>query len=499
MTEQNKNLKENNSATQTPKGYGFSFLLQEILKIVSLPEDLIRCVFAVALSIRLDLSPPLWLMLVGVPSSAKTDIISFLRKLDFVYFLDSMTLNPFASGYKPSSKGKVYDLLPELDGKCFVCKDYTTIFSLNEETTKKLLGELVSIYDGEFSKFSPTRGSITYKSSFSHIGAITPAALNRHQRYLNIIGARFIFYRIPRLDEDRKIKGFSIAWNKIDRKQLIEDISEKVVTFFQQLLDKNPTQFEIPDPSVRDTLEKLSLLMARSRGIVILQKDHFVNEEGKQISYFDILDIQIEEPWRAFQQLRGLGTSLALLDNRRSISDSDLAILKHIVLSSMPADRAEALEHFLSNPGVTARELSDTTGKSIRTSQRLLKELEGLEIIVSTATGQGIAKNYTLKEECSIIKPNQENPVSPSESLSRLIPQKPVSQYSNDELQGVLRFIEDYIRENSPTDTIRAQYLALAAEIEQEGKRRNIFDVNQLPLSEQLWIDESLKESRVRL
>ena len=215
------------TTTQTPKGYAFSALLEEILTVVSLPEDLIRCVFAVALSIKLNLSPSLWFMLVGVPSSAKTDIVSLLRPLDFVYFLDSMTLNPFASGYKATGNNKTYDLLPELDGKCFVCKDYTTIFSLNEETTKKLLGELVSIYDGEFSKFSPTRGYISYKTSFSHLGCITPAALNQHHRYLNIIGPRFIFYRIPALSAERRQTGFTIAWSPVNRKVALKDLAAK--------------------------------------------------------------------------------------------------------------------------------------------------------------------------------------------------------------------------------------------------------------------------------
>jgi len=485
------------TTSQTPKGYGISLLLQDISNIVSLPEELIRCVFAVALSTKLNLYPPLWLMLVGVPSSAKTDLVSLLRKLEFVYFIDSFTMNPFASGYKPANKGeKTYDLLPELDQKCFVCKDYTTIFSLNEETTKKLLGELVSIYDGEFAKFSPTRGYKTYKSSFSHIGCITPAALNRHQKYLNIVGPRFLFYRIPTLTDERKEKGFEIAWNGQSRKEMIQKMAEHSVTFFNELCNQNISSFDITDPVLRKLLEKLSLLMARSRGIIMLSKETFTNEEGKQVVYFDVTDRQIEEPWRALQQLKGLAVALALLDGRTTINETDCTILKSIVISSMPAERAEVLEQFRSNSFLTARQLSDATNKSIRTCQRLLKELEGLDIVVSDSKGDGIAKTYNLQEEFAIIKIDQ--PIQaqqpPSESLSHFIPDKPVSEYSQDEIEGVMDFLVNFMKDTEITDEELDYCRTLSTDVANEGVRRGIFyPTDNISIEDQASINQLLK------
>jgi hypothetical protein len=490
------NEQENSTtATQTPKGYGISLLLRDVSNIVSLPEELVRCVFAVALSTKINLYPPLWIMLVGVPSSAKTDLVSLLRRLEFVYFIDSFTMNPFASGYKPTGKGeKTYDLLPELNEKCFVCKDYTTIFSLNEETTKKLLGELVSIYDGEFAKFSPTRGYKTYKSSFSHIGCITPAALNRHQKYLNIVGPRFLFYRIPALSDERKKKGFIIAWNFKSRKEMIQEMAEQCVTFFNELLARNITSFDITDLPLRNLLEKLSLLMARSRGIVILQKDSFTNEDGKQITYFDVIDRQIEEPWRALQQLKGLAVSLALLDGRTAINEADCSILKSLVISSMPAERAEVLEQFRSNSFLTARQLSDATNKSIRTCQRLLKELEGLDIVISDSRGEGIAKTYNLQEEFAIIKTDQPILQPPSESLSHLIPDKPVSKYTQDEIEGIMDFLTNYVKDTDIPSEERDYCKTLSTDIANEGIRRGIFfPTNTMSIEDQASINQLMK------
>lgn len=477
------------SATETPKGYTFNQLLQAIREVIELPEDLIRTVFAVVLSVKLDLFPPLWLMLIGVPSSAKTDLLSLFRDLDFVYFIDSMTMNPFASGYVPQGNRKAYDLLPEINGKCFICKDYTTIFSLAEETTRKLLGELVSIYDGDFAKFSPTRGLKVYQSTFSHLGAITPAAISRHQRYINIIGPRFMFYRIPKLNTESKSRGFEIAWNTDNRKEAIQELKTMVKGFFSEL-ESGLKTFKIDDPEVKKKLERLSTLMARSRGIVSTNKESFTNDNSEEMTNFDIEGIQIEEPWRALQQLKGLSVCLATLDHRNYINDDDLEVLDKIVLASMPSDRAEALEYVLSHPESTAKDLSDVLGKSHRTFQRLLKELEALDIICSQ-TSTGTSKAYSVKGEYTIQPIKTSDSDTPSEFVSRFVPQKPVFKYSDDEIKGVLQYLTDWIVENKNIPShFRNKHIELGKEIELEGKRRNLFNDNQLSFEERVIADE---------
>ena len=59
------------------------------------------------------------------------------------------------------------DLLPLLQDKCFIVKDYSTLFGRNEEVVKQLVTDLVAIYDGEYAKHSPTRGTVRYNTLFS--------------------------------------------------------------------------------------------------------------------------------------------------------------------------------------------------------------------------------------------------------------------------------------------------------------------------------------------
>ena len=130
------------------------------------------------------------------------------------------------------------DLLPLLDGKCFVIKDLTTIFSLKEDTIKKILGDMTSIFDGKFQKFTATRGEISYSSQFSMLSCITPAILSKHHRYMHQLGGRFFFVRMPELTEEMRNRGHEIAWDTTDRKKRILTARQIVSTYCHQISEK---------------------------------------------------------------------------------------------------------------------------------------------------------------------------------------------------------------------------------------------------------------------
>lgn len=116
-------------------------------------HDVVELALATATSLPLGGSEhpsPVWLLIAGAPSSGKTEAVLLLKEAVSVMYLDAMTENSFASGYVDTRTGLgSKDLLPELDGKCLIIKDLTTMFSMREEKVKKILGDLQSIYDGE--------------------------------------------------------------------------------------------------------------------------------------------------------------------------------------------------------------------------------------------------------------------------------------------------------------------------------------------------------------
>jgi hypothetical protein len=134
--------------------------LQEELTSSPYSHDIIELALATATSLPVleqDESGLVWMLIVGLPSSDKTQTVLQFQGAPHTFYLDSLTENSFASGYVTSEgRATSKDLLPELDGKCFIIKDLTTLFSMREEKVRQIFGDLQSICDGEYAKATGT-------------------------------------------------------------------------------------------------------------------------------------------------------------------------------------------------------------------------------------------------------------------------------------------------------------------------------------------------------
>ena len=111
------------------------------------------------------------------------------------------------------------------------------------------------------------------------------------------------------------------------------------------------------------------------------------------------MDIQIEYPWRAVQQLLTLSKYLTLVAQTTEIGNEELEIVKDVVLASMPADRAQAVHALKGSPEITAKDLSGQLHKSWKTASRLLEELSMLGVVVKEPGVGQIAASYQLASE----------------------------------------------------------------------------------------------------
>lgn len=390
------------SGTETPTCvHTFDEIATQLEQYLPNTRVALKILLAVATSGTRKNRVMLWMLFVGPPSSGKTDLLKLIKNSSSVHSLDSLTLNAFISGERQTEKQKVYDLLAVLDKKCLVIKDWTVIFSQDERMTKKVIGDMVGAYDKVLAKFSTRRGNVTYQAEFSHIGAITPATLNQHHNYLNQIGQRFLMYTMPPLSVDDEEKSFKVIFSGENRMLREKQIAETVTTYLTQL---NTMNIDIVGPfseKVQHYFRLASNFMARSRGIVILQLASFQNETGDTISYYEPLDVQIEQPWRAVQQLMILARYLAFVAGKRSVDEEELEIIREVVISSMPADRSQALRAIRLNPTgvITAKELSEQVDKSDKTARRLLQELMHLKIVKKTEGSGTLAASYEIADE----------------------------------------------------------------------------------------------------
>src|SRR4030095_10220020 len=177
-------------------------------------DIVLAAVYAVHLGLQ-DGRPPFWVLFVDPPASGKTAIVMSVRPAtDRGVFLDAPTQESVTSAAVSKKGAKATKPLPLLHHKCLVVKDLTTLFSMKHDLVRKILGDLQSIYDGEYSKAIGTgfdgKAIIESQSYFGFVGCITPAALQGHQRYLANIGTRFLIYQRPPMTPADRAKGYTL-------------------------------------------------------------------------------------------------------------------------------------------------------------------------------------------------------------------------------------------------------------------------------------------------
>jgi len=365
---------------------------------------IIQVILAVFASTYLKSKNPLWLMLVGNPSSNKTTLVGLLDVAD-VYSLDTVTANPFSSGQR--EKEKPQDLLPLIDGKCLIIKEYATIFGRSDEMVKQIISDFVAIYDGKFEKHSPTRGTVRHKSNFSHVGCVTPQALDSRQKYMNMVGARFLFLRIPPLsEEDRATSMEQIMLDDEENGNAdFESAKEIISSYCLGISERMQKKLDIPflDDSAK-LIKVFAELVARARGTVIMNKVSFNDEKSGEVhSHYEPVDVQMEEPFRALKQLKKMAICLAVVAGRSEVGKAEIETLRRVVLSSMHVRRADILAVFEQGDEFTAREAAEKISKNQRTVKRNFDELVALEILESGKDTNDAARQYRLREKFKVV------------------------------------------------------------------------------------------------
>jgi hypothetical protein len=374
------------SGTETTRGgttppLALELVLERTRTIGLLDDDLVEVVLAAYISKEIEKRNPIWIMLVGNPSSNKTQLVTLLAKAVDTVMIDVLTTNPFISGL--SNKEKPQDLLPKLNGKCFIVKDYTSFFGRSEETVKQLISDLVSIYDGSFTKHSGARGTIHYQSTFSHVGCVTPMGIGQRQQYMNQVGARFLTVRVSELTDKQRAECFDVAWSE-DLKERIAAASQAASEYVTALCDgirKYDVQLQPVSAEIRTQLNLLAELVARARGEVRTRTQKFETEDGEVKTFEEVEEIQKEEPFRALHQLKALCRSLSILRGKEEVTQREFLTAKRVALSSMPVQRAEALAVFQTEPKFTAKEGSDMLDKNYKTVKRHLDQLVHLGVL----------------------------------------------------------------------------------------------------------------------
>lgn len=214
---------------------------------------------------------PLWVMIVGGPSSGKTSTMDCLRLLPKIHLCSTITAPGLLSGSssKNQAKGATGGLLMEIGpAGLLALKDFTSILSMGRESIKELLAALREIYDGAWTRALGVDGGrrLSWEGKLGIIAACT-TAIDEHAHIMAAMGERFLLYRLAALDSDEQEKMAAMALSNASLMENHRDVlAYSVQEFFEEF---GPSmQVSEPEPDVMAALEGWATLTARCRSAV---------------------------------------------------------------------------------------------------------------------------------------------------------------------------------------------------------------------------------------
>jgi hypothetical protein len=136
------------------KSNGLTYLLDELKKIIHKwfyieNDTIIDVVIATYIANRFN-TDPVWMMIIAPPSNTKTELLRAFDGHKDAYFISNLTPSTLVSGIIPKRGRPDPSLLPHLNDKIVILKDFTTVLSIRSEQQQEILAQLREAYDGQY-------------------------------------------------------------------------------------------------------------------------------------------------------------------------------------------------------------------------------------------------------------------------------------------------------------------------------------------------------------
>ena len=337
----------------------------------------IKVVIASVVANRLD-GDPLWLFLVGPPSGAKTELLGSLGQVPLVHPLSDLTTHTFASGMKGSEDAS---LLPKLDyGTILVLKDFTTVLSMPRDSRAVILSQLREIYDGSYTKAFGTGKKLEWKGKLGLIAGVTPI-LDTHYSIFNVLGERFVQYRIQQPDP------VLVAKRAIDfqgkEAEMREDLAQAMHDFYASL--KLPCNPKLLDRT-QNRIANLAAFCVKARSSVV--RSPYGN---KDIIYVP----EAEAPPRLAKQLATFTKALVIC----GVKKDPYAITRRLALHGIPKVKLAIISVLNQEMDYTSLEkIALNIRYSQKTTRRYLDELYAFGITQIRRASKNRSDRYALSD-----------------------------------------------------------------------------------------------------
>lgn len=359
--------------------------------------DGIDIMLATAISQQID-GEPVWMFMVGPPGSAKTETLSSLSWVENIYMTSSVTPHSLISGANWKDNGDP-SLIPKLDGKVMVIKDFTSILSMPDNAKDEIFGILRDAYDGKCGKEFGNGVVRRYESRFTVLAAVTPSIYALSSGH-TALGERFLKFGIgDNLVHRHEDEIIERAITNINQETIMRDELADVVRAFLgrrlKLESIAPERLPVLPDALRRRVIALARFGARMRGTVT--RDSFRN---------DIVTSRpsAEVGSRLGKQLAKLCKALAVIHGRSEVSADDYRLVKKVMLDTIPQRTEDLIRNILLTcPGehdtITTTEISSRTRYPLGTVSRIMQDLTVLDIakkVVSKSSHHGNSSAWSL-------------------------------------------------------------------------------------------------------
>lgn len=366
-------------------------------------EGIIRIVLATVLGNRLGLSDkPIWLLLLAGSSSGKTAIMGIIDKCGpWIVPVDTLTTNTFASGLK---RDEEVSLLWKANNGVLVFKDFTTITSMNEEGLREIMGQLRSIYDGEFTKRTGNANDTLWVGKVGIIAGGTIAS-QRKMRQFSEQGERFINYVLKIADaKDITRKAMN---NQKNLKEKSNEIAEFVAEFINEKLSTiNKESLEIP-LEIKEAMIDVADFATKARSPVTMSK-----KDPTMVEFVG----DREMPPRMAMMLTNIAIALMILCDETELSMFNAQILYKTALDSIPVERRIVLKMLAQYREATTKALAQHLNYPTQTVRAWCNQLNALKMIDRSSSGK--SDTWMLKKEYKEVMCKYENINDEDEVLS---------------------------------------------------------------------------------
>ncbi len=298
-------------------------MLQTARRWLHLPdEEALDVLMSVAIAIYLP-GDPLWLYYVGPPGATKTEPLRALTG-PRVQTLSTLTPNTLISGLK----GTNVDLLPRLDGKLLIVKDFTSILSKKPDDAAAIYADLRECYDGYLEKsFGSGVGTKSYHAKFGLIAAVTPE-IDKYRSVHQLLGERFLRLDV-RTDPEATIQRASELEGR--EQEMRVELSE----VFSGAL---ATAVEWTDSEVLLEQRFLEHLQALAHVAATLRSE-VSRDRNRLVQYEPVPEVGT----RLVKQLQKLAKALATWRERLVVTPEDYVTVRRVALDGVRSQRRKVV------------------------------------------------------------------------------------------------------------------------------------------------------------